>query len=146
FLGVRAAQSFKLPLLQRTQQFRLNLDWNVPDFVQKQRTPVSKLKPSDLLRDRTGECASLVPKELTLKQSGGNGGTIELYKGPVLTATAIVDHTRNQFFSRSRFAQEQYRRVTGSHGLYQVKHMTQSRTLAHNSFKVHLTANLVFEI
>src|SRR5207249_10317293 len=93
FLGVRTAQSFKLPLLQRTQQFRLNLDWNVPDFVQKQRTPVSKLKPSDLLRDRTGECASLVPKELTLKQSGGNGGTIELYKGPVLTATAIVDHT-----------------------------------------------------
>jgi hypothetical protein len=59
FLGTRTAQALKLPFLERSQQFRLDLDGNVAHLVEKQRTAVSKFEASDLLRD--GACKSPCP-------------------------------------------------------------------------------------
>ena len=44
FLRPRAAQPLEFPLLQNAQQFRLQLERDIADFVQKQRTLVCQLE------------------------------------------------------------------------------------------------------
>jgi hypothetical protein len=56
----RAAQAFELLLLQGAEQLRLQLERNVNDLVEKQRSPVCQLEAPDAPRDRTGEGALLV--------------------------------------------------------------------------------------
>src|SRR6185295_9072043 len=63
-LRARTAQSFEFPLLKHTQQFRLEFERHVPDFIQKKRSLVRLFKPPDTLTNRTGEGAALVPEKL----------------------------------------------------------------------------------
>jgi hypothetical protein len=59
---------------------------------------------------------------------------------------ASMNGTRNQFLSRAGFTEKQYRRVAGSHGFHQTQNVAESRTLSHNSFKVDLAADFIFQI
>src|SRR3954452_17531420 len=52
-----ATQSLELLLLESTQELRLKFKREVPDFVEKQRSAVRSLKPSDCLSDGAGKCA-----------------------------------------------------------------------------------------
>src|SRR5215831_13382738 len=69
FLSSRAAQPFKFSLLQNPQQFRLQLEGNISDFVQKQASFVRQLKPSGLAGDCPGEGALLMAEQLTFQQA-----------------------------------------------------------------------------
>ena len=64
-----AAQSLNLLLLQRSEQFGLQFQRQVADFVQEQRAAVCGLKSSDRLRHRAGECASLVTEQFAFEQA-----------------------------------------------------------------------------
>ena len=99
------AQPFKLSFLHGAQQLRLNFEGDVANFVQKQCAHVGEFKPSNFLGDRPGECAALMSKQLALKQPSRNGGTVELDQRTVFAAAAIMDCARDQFFSRTSFAQ-----------------------------------------
>src|ERR1700758_2664502 len=76
----RASQALKFPLLQNAQQFWLQVERDVSNFIEKQRASIGQLEPADLLRDRAGESASLVAKKLAIEQTAGNSGTIEFYE------------------------------------------------------------------
>ena len=65
----RAPETLELVLLQDAQQLRLELERNVADLVEEERAAVGELEPPDLLRDRAGERAALVPEELALEQA-----------------------------------------------------------------------------
>src|SRR6266566_8716548 len=49
FLGSSAAQPFKLAFLQCPKQFRLNVDGDISDLIQKERALVGEFKPANLL-------------------------------------------------------------------------------------------------
>jgi hypothetical protein len=49
-----------------------------------------------------------------------------------------MDGSRNEFFSRSRLAQNQHRRFRRRHHLDLIQHSPQSRTPAHDPFKILL--------
>src|SRR5437879_12788863 len=85
-------------------------------------------------------------KELTLEQSGWNGGAVELHKSPLLSPAAFMDRTRNQLLAGTGFTEKQYRRVAGSYRLHQLQNMPECRTLAYNSFEVHLAPDFVLQI
>ena len=55
-----AAQSLNLTLLEHPEQFGLQFQREVADFVEEQRAAVRGLKSPDGLRDSARECASLV--------------------------------------------------------------------------------------
>src|ERR1700674_917489 len=85
-------------------------------------------------------------KKFTLEQPRWNRGAVELYEGPFFTPAAFMNRARDQFLSRTGFTEKQYRRVAGSHRFHKVQNMAESRTLPHNSFKVHLATYFIFQI
>ena len=64
-----AAQSLNLLLLERSEQFGLQFQRQIADFVQEQRAAVCGLKSSDRLRHRARERASLVAEEFAFEQT-----------------------------------------------------------------------------
>ena len=85
--GAIAAEALDLALLQGAQQFGLQVERELADFIEKERALVSELDAADFAGDGAGECALLVTEQLALKQAGGNGGAVELDEG-VLAALA----------------------------------------------------------
>src|ERR1700758_3404916 len=98
----RAAESFKLLLLQNAQELRLKLGRNVCNLIEKKRTLVRQLKSPELLSDRTGKGASFVSEELGFEQSGGNGGAIDLQERTVPARAEIVKCPGGKLFTSSR--------------------------------------------
>src|ERR1700745_3958638 len=91
----RASQSLKFPLLQNAQQFWLQVERDISDFIEKQRASIGQLEPAALLRDRASERASLVTKKLALEQTARNSSAIELYECAFSSHAAIVNCTRD---------------------------------------------------
>ena len=99
FLRLRAAQALEFPLLQHAQEFRLQIQRDIADFVQKQCALVGQFQPAGLLGHRPGEGAALMPKKFALQQSAGNGSAVELNKCLLPAGAAIVDGVRDQFLA-----------------------------------------------
>src|SRR5438093_44263 len=91
-----APQAFEFPLLQDAQQFRLELQGDITDFVQKQRTMVRQLQPATLLCDRAREGTPLMPKEFALQQTAGNGSTVELDQRAIECGDFLLGNCRLQ--------------------------------------------------
>ena len=87
FMRTVAAESLEFLLLQDAQQFRLQLQRYVADFVKKQRTSVGQLEPPRLLRDSAGKCTFFVAKQLTLQKSKRDCRAVQLHECP-FAATA----------------------------------------------------------
>ena len=60
--------SLERAFLENAQQFALKLQWNLRDFIQKERGPVGQLKTPYSVTYRAGERSSDMPEELTLEQ------------------------------------------------------------------------------
>ena len=138
FLRPRAAQPLEFPLLQNAQEFRLQLQRDIADFIQKQRTLVCQLEPANLLSDRTGEGAALVAKKFAFEQPAGNGSAVELYKRPVLPAAAIVNGARDKFLAGARLSQQEHGRIACRHHFDEFQHLPEGWTLPHDSCKACL--------
>src|SRR5580698_10769488 len=63
-----SADTFKLMLLQNTQQGDLGLGWKLSDFVQEERTAVCKFKPTQALLSRARAGALLMAEYLRRDQ------------------------------------------------------------------------------
>jgi len=59
------------------------------------------LKPSNTAGDRRGEGATLVPEQLTFKQTRRNCGAIHLHKRTVRSVAVLVNGFRNHFLAGS---------------------------------------------
>src|SRR5262249_8107926 len=66
-LRPRAANSFVGVFLNGTQEFRLQLERQVANFVEKQRATIRQLKTARSLRVSAGEGAALVAEKFALK-------------------------------------------------------------------------------
>jgi len=60
-----APETLVFPLLQNTEQLRLESQWDIANFVQKQHAVVRQLQPAWLRCDCTREGAPLVSEELS---------------------------------------------------------------------------------
>src|ERR1700730_5890745 len=68
-MGMRTAQPFELLLLQHPQKLRLQLEWNIAYFIQKECSAVGRLEATYLLRDGAREGALFMTKEVTFQQA-----------------------------------------------------------------------------
>ena len=62
-----AAQALEFALLQNSQQFRLQLQRNFADLIEKHGAAIRQLEPADTLRDGAGECAFFVAEQFAFK-------------------------------------------------------------------------------
>src|SRR5467141_4266842 len=77
----RASQPLELSLLQHAEQFGLQLERNLSYLIQKNRTAVGYFEAANALRDRSRECALLMPKQLAFQQARRYGRAVELHEG-----------------------------------------------------------------
>src|SRR4030095_5069545 len=90
---------------------------DVADLVEEERASMRQFEPADSLPNSARKCALLVPEQLAFKQSGGNGGTVHFYQGPLAARAEVVDGSGDQFLSGAGFTQNQNRRIRRRHRL-----------------------------
>src|SRR4029077_3203553 len=104
-----AAQTLKLSFLHDAKKLGLQLQREVADLVQEQRTSVSSPEPPNTAGDRPGVCTTLVPEQLAFKQTCRNGGAIYYHKGAIRSLAAVVNGLCNQFLASSCLPVDQHR-------------------------------------
>src|SRR5262249_14393710 len=117
FLSARAAQPLKLLLLQNAQQFWLQLQRDVADFIQKQSAFVCQLEAADALRDCAGECTFLVAEELALDQPRWNRRAVDLDQRSLASRAQVVNCPSQQLFAGAGFTANENRGLGRGYGL-----------------------------
>jgi hypothetical protein len=82
----------------------LQLERQIADLVEKQRTPIRELEAPLSLCERSRKGSSFVPEELTLKECTWNCGAIQSNEWPLLSRALVVKGAGNDFFARAGFA------------------------------------------
>src|SRR5882724_12974137 len=102
-MGIGAAQSFKLLLLQNPQQLRLQFERNIADFIQEQRAAIRRFETSDLLRDSSSEGALFMTEELAFEQPQRDRRAVELDERPIPAPAVCVNGLRDKFLAGTGF-------------------------------------------
>src|ERR1700682_2987060 len=134
-MGIGAAQPLELLLLQDSQQFRLQLEGNVADFIQEQRAAVCRLETPDLLRHRAREGALLMTEELALEESQWDRRTVQLHEGSITASAVRVDSVRDELLAGTGFTLYENRGIGRRHRSNLIQYCTESGARPHDAFK-----------
>ena len=145
FLRPCASQSFEFLLLQDSKKLRLQLERNIADFIQEERTLMRKLKPANFLRNRAGEGSSLMAKQFAFEQAGRNSGAVELDERPILARTVIVNSPGNELFARARLAEQEHSRISPGHGFDHLQDAAKNRAPPNDPLEIGLWIQLFVE-
>src|SRR5438876_2269562 len=145
-LRTRATEPLELPLLEHPQQLRLQLERDVADLVEEERSAVGQLETADPLRDGPGESAALVAEELALEQPRRDGGAVDLDERPPSAPAQVVKGAGDQLLAGARLAADEHGRVGRRDRLRLVQHAFQRRGLTDDVLEVVLGADLVLEV
>src|ERR1700757_4001547 len=103
------SHSLKLALLQHAQQCDLGVHREIADFIEKERPAVSGFKPPHASLQGASEGAFLVPKKLRGNQRLRDGGAVHADERSRCAVRSPMERTRNQFFPRSGFTEDENR-------------------------------------
>src|SRR5262249_53849892 len=67
-LRTRAAEALEFMLLQNAQKLRLQIEWDVSDFVKEQSALISQFKAAGFAHDGAGEGAFFMAEKFALQQ------------------------------------------------------------------------------
>src|SRR5215470_14010195 len=73
---VTSSDAFKLTFFQHAQQLGLQIEWELSDFIEKDRSVVGDLEASHAARVSTGEGAFLMAEELAFNQRTRQSGAV----------------------------------------------------------------------
>ena len=104
---------------QQAQQLDLHGQWNVTHLIQKQRAAAGRLHQTAPGGAGARKGATLMAKQLGLKQVLGQAGAIHRHQGALGARTSLVHCTGNQFLAGARLAQQQHRGHGGRHARHQ---------------------------
>src|SRR5580700_3179053 len=125
--GMRASEPFELLLLDRAEELGLQFDWQIADFVEKQRAAVGRLEAAHAGCHSAGKRASLIPEHLALEQRSGNRRAVDRYKTVVPACARLMNGPRNEFLAGTRLALDKNRAVSRRNRLHLVKHGSKLR-------------------
>ncbi len=98
----------KVPTFQPTgfqdpEQFGLQRNGNVTDFIQKNIPLVGGFEPADAAVERPGECAFDMPEQFAFQNSFVQGRTVELHKRAFFPGPAQVNGIGHQLLAGPAF-------------------------------------------
>ena len=99
----------ELPLLQDTEEFRLEGQAGVSDLIQKYRAAAGLLKPTGAGFVGSGKRPFLVTEKFALDQAGWQHFAIFQYQTVFLPGAPIVYGTHDELFTGSSFASNEQR-------------------------------------
>src|ERR1051325_10468770 len=105
--GFDAAEPLELPVLEQSEQLRLEGGAELADFVQEECALVGELDAARLSRDRARKSALLVPKELALEEVLLQGGAIDLDERVSRPWRCLVDGPGDELLARAALAADE---------------------------------------
>ena len=109
-----APDALDVLFLKKAQQIRLQLQRQIADFIQQQRSAVGSLDSPHLALMGPGEGALLVAEQLRLDEVLRNAATVDGNERLIRAAREIMQCARNHFLAGTAFAANHHRRVRGS--------------------------------
>src|SRR5687767_260772 len=95
-----APDTLDFALLDGAEDFALQHETHVPDFIEEQRPPAGPLEAADLAGDGAGEGALLVAEELALQQVFGNRRAVHRDEGLRASGAIRVNGAGHELFAR----------------------------------------------
>ena len=132
----RAAQPLDLALLQHAEQLGLELERQLADLVEQNRSPVRQLEAANLRRVRAGEGAALAPEQLALDEVGRQRRAVDDDHGTGAARAPLVNRAGEQFLAGAGLAGQQHGRVGGRHLVDTEHHITKGVAVADNRVTV----------
>src|SRR5438128_3803676 len=105
--GLCAAHAFKAALFENAQEFCLDGERKLADFVEKKRAAVGEIHFAGFARACSGEGPALVAEELVFDEAFGNRGAIESDERLFATGGEVMNSPREQFLTRAAFTEEE---------------------------------------
>src|SRR5262249_42780376 len=130
-------------LLEHAEQFRLERERNVANFVEKQGAAVRHLEAADFLRDRARERAFLVAEQLAFEQIERNRGAVHFHERASAARAERVDGPRDELFARAGLSLNQYGRMGGRNALDLLERRLERRTGSDDLLEPGLVGNSV---
>src|SRR5216684_1088076 len=106
--GTVATNPLELPLLQYAQQFDLERNRHVADFIEENRAAIGLLESADPRRDRAGKCTFDVSKQFGFEKVFRDGAAINTNQLLIFTRAVEVNSLRDQFFAGACLTLDQY--------------------------------------
>src|SRR5581483_11143821 len=137
-----AANALDLPLLDRAQELRLQIEPQVADLVEEQRAIRRQLELPELLAVRAGEGPALVAEERALDQLAGDRREVHGDERRVRIAGLPVDAPREELLARAALAQDQDGRRELRNLLHQVEDLARRLAPADDELALVLVGDL----
>ena len=124
----------------------MQLQRDLPDFVQKYRPAVGQLEAPDALGDSAREGALFMPEHLAFEQPGGDRGAVQFDERALAASAQIMDRPRDQFLTGSGLTIDQYGGIGRRHGLDLLQQTPQGRASTDNLLEVQFAADFIFQV
>ena len=135
----------ELAVLKDPEDFALEGEGHVADFIQEKGAAVALLEPADALRDRPGERPFFVAEKLALEQLLRDGCAIDRHKVAPRPAGEPVDRAGGEFLARAALASDHDRRVGVGDAPDHLEDVLHRRGLADDGVLVLLDGELRLE-
>ena len=106
--GDRVADALVFAILDEAQQLWLQRQRHIADLVEKQRAAFGLIHAAQLVFDRAGEGAFLVPEQFAFQQLGRQRRTVDRNELFLRTRTAMMDQACRHAFAGTALAEEQH--------------------------------------
>src|SRR5262249_24715535 len=101
---LRRADATDLALLERPQELRLQIEWQLTELVEEHGAAVAHLEEALARHDRAGERAFLVPEELALDEVLGDRAAVEHHHRSLRARRQAVDGLRHRLLTGAGLA------------------------------------------
>ena len=101
------ADALEIPGFQDAQEFRLQVERDVGDFVQKQRAAVREFEPPNAVGTRIGEGTLHMPEQFAFKYALGESPSVYCHHGLCRTRGQSVQRPCHHFFACAMFSSDQ---------------------------------------
>ena len=128
------AQACEQTFLQNAQQLGLQVHRHLANFIQEQSAALGLFKQSFEFFLGAGECAFFVAKQHVVNQLLWQSGAVQTNKRATCTLRRLVQHTRQNFFTRTSWAFNEGCHIGLRHTLGQGQQMTADRIYIDHAF------------
>ena len=105
------ADAHEFLFLQKAQQFHLDFVRRLSHLVEKKCAAICGLEVALASLVSSGEGTLGMAEQLTFKQVGGQGRTVDGDEGPIGTTAQLLDMSGQHFLARAIFAGDEHRRI-----------------------------------
>src|SRR5262249_13663346 len=132
----RGTQALERVLLQHPQELGLQLEGEIPDFVQKERASVGQFKAPEALREGPREGALFVAEEFALQQARRDGAAVERDEGVGAPRAEGVQGAGQELLASAGLTLEEHSGIGRRHEFELLEHRREGRAMPNSPVEV----------